>query len=59
MAKRRIDGARILITGASQGIGRALAEAAARAAPRLSPSRDPKASLRSWQARSTPREEAW
>jgi short-subunit dehydrogenase len=29
MAKRRIDGARILITGASQGIGRALAEAAA------------------------------
>src|ERR1700730_4085859 len=29
MARRRIDGARILITGASQGIGRALAEAAA------------------------------
>ena len=29
MAKRRIEGARVLITGASQGIGRALAEAAA------------------------------
>lgn len=33
--RRRLDGARILITGASQGIGRALAEAAARQGMRV------------------------
>ena len=35
MGRRRIEGARMLITGASQGIGRALAEAAARRGVRL------------------------
>lgn len=35
MARRSIQGARILITGASQGIGRALAEEAARAGARV------------------------
>src|SRR5581483_8985259 len=33
--RRRIDGARLLVTGASQGIGRALVEAAARRGARV------------------------